>query len=124
MLAEAECKDEVQQKVMHNVAGRAAAGSTLHEVLAVNHHTLHSGSKTDSKHSSSYALLSSFQLQLACLAATACTAVVCVAGLPDNNMLVPLGTSTRVIAAQQGYGWTVLKASNMLSPVLRGHTLG
>ncbi len=38
-------------------------------------------------------------------------------------MLVPLCTSTRVIAAQQGYGWTVHKASNMSLSVLRGQTL-
>ena len=61
--------------------------------------------------------------QLTCLAAVACTAVVCVAGLPDSNMLLPLCASTEVVAAQQWYSWTVLKASSMLS-VLRGQILG
>ena len=38
-------------------------------------------------------------------------------------MLVPLCTSTRVTAAQQGHAGTVLKASNRLSSVLRGQAL-
>ena len=63
-------------------------------------------------------------LQLTPLAAIARTAVVCVSGPPDNSMLVPLCTSTRVTAAQQGYAGTVLKASNIWLSVLRAKHWG
>lgn len=63
-------------------------------------------------------------LQLTPLAAIARTAVVCVTGPPDNSMLVPLCTSTRVTAAHQGYSCIILKASNIWLSVLRGQALG